>query len=90
MHLFIRLVVSLLHCVGGCAGLFSLLSSGYVNRLSMLAVAADGVFCLDSASFSIYTYVKCWYSAKQDCNLTKQLSPWEVENKAWVLHLSLI
>lgn len=77
MHLFIRRVVSSLHCVGGCAGLFSLLCSGYVNRLSMLAVArpADRKLYLDSASFSIYAYVKCWYSAKQDCNLTKRLSP---------------
>lgn len=74
MHLFIRLAVSLLHCR---RGLFSLLSSGHVNRLSMLAVTppADRKVYLDSASFSIYAYVKCWYSAKQDCNLTKRLSP---------------
>lgn len=77
MHLFIRLAVSLLHCRRGCAGLFSLLSSGHVTRLSMLAVTppADRKVYLDSASFSIYAYVKCWYSAKQDCNLTKRLSP---------------
>lgn len=38
MHLFIRLAVSSLHCRRGCAGLFLLLSSGHVTRLSMLAV----------------------------------------------------